>query len=1317
MEIVIGGITEVVKYLVSPFMDNISYLIHYKRNSNDLKNEMARLGEMEEDVQRSVDAARLRGDVIKVVVESWLTRVKEKQNEETTLHNSLEESKGCPQRGCSLRYRVGKDAKRMIDEVKKLLIEGQTFVSVSDPSPLPPGPESMQTLDFQVYESTKSAMDKIMKALKDQNIKMVGVYGIGGVGKTTLMRELAKKLKKDGHFDQVVMVTVSQEPVFKKIQGEIAENLGLPLTEESLDVRARRLIDRLRKEKRILIVLDDLWKRLDLLQEVGIPCGNNCKVVLTTRQLQVCSQMETQINVEVKVLSEGDAWSLFKWASGDCVENDNTLHAVAKEIVRECGGLPIAIITIGRALRRKDRYVWEDAASQLKKSNSSPPDIEGVNEKVFHSIKLSYLPEDFSISEDDLLPHVIGEGVFGDIKTLVESRNRLHMHLERLKASCLLLDADSEREEGCVKMHDVIRDVSIWIASQQGRDFVIKSGRGLTDLPEEDMEKLRKCKRLSLMQNKITKLPNRLEEYCSNQLTTLSLRHNLRLTEIPDGFFQGMLSLKNLDLRETRISTMPSSLSCLTDIRVLCVCPDLHYSQPEGFDISLVGKLKKLEILCLICRNVKRLGEEIGELTNLKWLDLSRNHKIVDVSVVGRLKKLEILNLSRCQIEKLGEEIGELTNLKSMDLSRNHQIVDVSVLGKLKKLEILRLIGCNVEKLGEEIGELTNLKSLDLSENRDLIIAPNTLSRMCLLEKLNLEFSFHEWGMEEGSEEEEEDDDRGISKEKKKKKKKKVCCCLSEVASLSALTTLRIEVSNIKCLSANNNIPCRWENLTSFQVILGNGDWDTEKYAHLSSECATGMTIYEAIFNPNPLSDWFFLLLERTEGLQLGECRGLKYGLSSLIGAGGRRRSCLNKLRKLWVRNCDDVEYIVCDDDDDLPFSSSNLEKLYLQSLRKLNAICCCCRQYGGSSLLRPGPSGGGGGGGYYGFFFNNLRYLEVFGCNSIISIIPSDLLANLPNLEELEVDSCRNATEGSNMKFMFSLAMAQRFQQLQQIEIRFCPNMVQIINPLLMEGDDEINTQRQLNYSSTNNNHPLPSSSSSLSVLLPSTSPPIFGNLRLLHLKSCDRLKHILPMSLAQAAGFLQQLEELIIHSCSHLKEIILNDQKEEEEEEAIIMSKKKKKKTPVVLFPRLRYLFLYNLPNLSMVVSRKGELLLRSSSHDYYSYWPSLETLEVWKCPNLKRLPVSPQTMMTATKLKEIVVQKQWFNALEWDDDDDDHDNKLQHLQQSGVKVTLERPIEPWTRDRPYSEEEDNEEDVTEEEDEEGDVAEEDDEEGDED
>ncbi|KAJ4976563.1 hypothetical protein NE237_001669 [Protea cynaroides] len=106
---------------------------------------------------------------------------------------------------------------------------------------------------------------------------------------------------------------------------------------------------------------------------------NNCKVILTTRQLHVCNQMKTQLNVKVKVLSERDAWVLFKWAVGDRIEDDNALHPIAKQIVKECGGLPLAIITIGRALQVMDQPVWEDAANQLKKSSLLPPDVEGAS--------------------------------------------------------------------------------------------------------------------------------------------------------------------------------------------------------------------------------------------------------------------------------------------------------------------------------------------------------------------------------------------------------------------------------------------------------------------------------------------------------------------------------------------------------------------------------------------------------------------------------------------------------------------------------------------------------------------------------------------------------------------------------------------------------------------------------------------------------------------------------------------------------------------------------------------------------------------------
>ena len=78
---------------------------------------------------------------------------------------------------------------------------------------------------------------------------MLGVYRMGGIGKTTLAKEVARKAKNGKLFDQIVFTEVSQNPNIKKIQGEIAFKLGLKFDEESESGRTRSPWSRLKKEK------------------------------------------------------------------------------------------------------------------------------------------------------------------------------------------------------------------------------------------------------------------------------------------------------------------------------------------------------------------------------------------------------------------------------------------------------------------------------------------------------------------------------------------------------------------------------------------------------------------------------------------------------------------------------------------------------------------------------------------------------------------------------------------------------------------------------------------------------------------------------------------------------------------------------------------------------------------------------------------------------------------------------------------------------------------------------------------------------------
>eukprot|EP00262_Sarcandra_glabra_P001973 TRINITY_DN1216_c0_g1_i11.p1 TRINITY_DN1216_c0_g1~~TRINITY_DN1216_c0_g1_i11.p1 ORF type:complete len:386 (-),score=47.71 TRINITY_DN1216_c0_g1_i11:1985-3142(-) len=352
-----------------PVKRQTSYVIHYKSNVKNVSDQAKKLELMRDNVQRSVNLARDEGKVIKHVVEDWQKRVNDIEGKVRRLDDEVNENKRCFSGWCpslSSRYRIGKEAKKIMLDLDALQNEGK-FSVVADPAPLP-GIESIPTGDFVDFESTKSAMKQVIDALKDENINIVGVCGLGGVGKTTLMKQVGKQMKRENLYNEVVMVTVSQNFDLQKIICEIGEKLGLTkLREEPEPLRAGRLCERLKQEKKVLLILDDLWEQLELF-EIGIPRANEhkgCKIVLTSRSRDVCTQMMSQVMIEVQVLEEWDSWVLFKRNTGDFIESPE-FRTVANAVVKECGGLPIAIVIIGRALRGKGLSYWEDRLEQLR---------------------------------------------------------------------------------------------------------------------------------------------------------------------------------------------------------------------------------------------------------------------------------------------------------------------------------------------------------------------------------------------------------------------------------------------------------------------------------------------------------------------------------------------------------------------------------------------------------------------------------------------------------------------------------------------------------------------------------------------------------------------------------------------------------------------------------------------------------------------------------------------------------------------------------------------------------------------------------------
>ncbi|KAK3200589.1 hypothetical protein Dsin_024004 [Dipteronia sinensis] len=80
---------------------------------------------------------------------------------------------------------------------------------------------------YEAFKERKYISKNIIDSLSNPDVKMVGIYGMGGIGKTTLTKEVMRQAKQDELFGELVFVEVSQTPDIKKIQEEIANKLGL----------------------------------------------------------------------------------------------------------------------------------------------------------------------------------------------------------------------------------------------------------------------------------------------------------------------------------------------------------------------------------------------------------------------------------------------------------------------------------------------------------------------------------------------------------------------------------------------------------------------------------------------------------------------------------------------------------------------------------------------------------------------------------------------------------------------------------------------------------------------------------------------------------------------------------------------------------------------------------------------------------------------------------------------------------------------------------------------------------------------------------
>ncbi|XP_058721870.1 uncharacterized protein LOC131593401 isoform X2 [Vicia villosa] len=570
---------------------------------------------------------------------------------------------------CIWRYKKGKELANNIEEIKQLTEKGGTFENIEISRRLP-DVERYSSKEYISFPSRDSKYKEILDAIKDDNNYMIVLQGMGGTGKTTLAKEVGKELKSE-EFAHVIDTTVSFTPDTKKIQDDIAGSLGLKWEDCTYSDRAKKLWSRLTTDEKVLIIMDDVWEGgppLDF-ELIGIPKQDNhkgCKVLITTRSKRISNIMGCDKMIELDLLPEEEAWTMFKMYAGINNNSSKSLIATGREIAKECKQLPVAIAVIAKSLKgQQDRKHKWDTTLKLLKETVSMDDVDEEKVGIYKCLKLSYdlimyekskilfllaslFPEDKEIPIEILTRIGIGTGIFGkNYGSYNDARNQVGVAKDKLIDSCLLVGVDEKH----VKMHDLVREAAQWIAYKEIRHV------NLSNKDEKSSVEMEKNMKYLFCEGKDMDLSS--WKYDCSKIETLILDverdEDRRCMEVPKYFLENIDQLQVLYFsgHDKRPLSLPYSIHSLSKIRSILV------DGVDLGDISVFGNLQSLETLDLVDCKINELPDEIAKLgkfklLNLEYCQIQRNDPF---EVIKRCKTLEELYF----IDSFNEFCQEIT--------------------------------------------------------------------------------------------------------------------------------------------------------------------------------------------------------------------------------------------------------------------------------------------------------------------------------------------------------------------------------------------------------------------------------------------------------------------------------------------------------------------------------------------------------------------------------------------------------------------------------------------------------------------------------
>ncbi|KAL5577918.1 hypothetical protein UlMin_019617 [Ulmus minor] len=553
-------------------------------------------------------------------------------------------------------------------------------------------------------------LEKI-KSYLDSPAVRVGIWGMGGIGKTTLAIAAFDRFHND-YEGSYLAHDVRENAINKGLNTLKKEVYSELLGDKQLDTSPSAVNHKLSR-KRILLVLDDVENPMQFEDLVGDPyrfCPGS-KIIVTSRH-----KLKVDEEYKVEVLDSDDACKLFYLKAFGHESCRSRFEEIAGRVVKYTKGHPLALKVLGASVFCFLESI-EDWGKELEKLKRIPnDDIRKVLERSYDALDAEQ------------------KGLFLDIACFFKGQQRDFVEgiLEDKPITGLVNKSLITIEDGRICMHDLIQEMGrdivyqsthilgersrLWIAKDVS--FVLNNNRGTEETEGISLPWIDQVVRLR---------PDVFEKMCNLRLLKIyNARQDVHSRPYRKGKVEVEVKVKVKVYINRDLKYLPNELRYL------------HWEDYPGKSLPSNFKPHNLVELHMPNSNLEQLWDGVQELRSLKHINLHESSGLTKIPDLSQAPKLESINLCGCKkLRSFPKLPRNIEVLQELDLSFCSKLESFPMLSGLCSLTHLYLRGCNIREIPDWLGSLTSLTELNLRRNSfDRI--PASIGMLYNLKKLDI---------------------------------------------------------------------------------------------------------------------------------------------------------------------------------------------------------------------------------------------------------------------------------------------------------------------------------------------------------------------------------------------------------------------------------------------------------------------------------------------------------------------------------------------------------------------------------------------------